>query len=374
MLSNVTMEESDMARIGENIYKRKDGRWEGRYLIGRKKDGKSKYRSIYGKSYDEVRSKMKFYKDETTVYSGKCELTVNLLFEEWVNAICNHVKESTMANYKMKYEKHLRPYFGNSVCDKITSIKVQEFITAKMQSGLSVKYVSDIVVILKSMFKYASQEYSIYNPISNVRMPRKKRAEVAILSKSQQKVLQNYIYFNQSNTTLGIALSLYTGLRIGELCSLKWSDIDLQKRILTVNRTIQRIRCDDRAAKTKLIITEPKSISSQRSIPIPNCLISFLQSLKKKKTDYVISGTSIPIEPRTMQYRFKIILKKANLPSVHFHALRHMFATNCVELGFDVKSLSEILGHSSVEITLNRYVHSSIQRKMEFMERLSFVS
>lgn len=161
-----------------------------------------------------------------------------------------------------------------------------------------------------------------------------------------------------------------TGLRIGELCSLQWRDIDLEKRILTVKKTMQRIQCPTAASKTKLIITDPKSESSRRQIPIPECMMSFLLKFKGKPSEYVLTGTEKPIEPRAMQYRFRTILKNAKLPSVHFHALRHIFATNCIRLGFDVKALSELLGHSSVEITLNRYVHSSFDQKREYMKRV----
>ena len=164
---------------------------------------------------------------------------------------------------------------------------------------------------------------------------------------------------------------MFTGLRIGELCALKWSDIDLSQRTISVSRTIQRIKVQ---GGTQLIITEPKSISSVREIPIPDCILPLLKNFCSKGESYILSGTAKPVEPRTMQYRFQALLKKAKLPSIHFHALRHMFATNCVELGFDVKSLSEILGHSGVEITLNRYVHSSLERKKAFMKKLKFVA
>ncbi|MCD7811808.1 MAG: site-specific integrase, partial [Ruminococcus sp.] len=170
--------------------------------------------------------------------------------------------------------------------------------------------------------------------------------------------------------TMGIALCLTTGLRIGELCALQWEDVDLKKRILTVRKTIQRIRKPNGKSKTSLIITEPKSESSKRSIPIPECMVKLLKNFKSNPKDFLISGKEKPIEPRTMQYRFAKILKNVNLPSVHFHALRHMFASNCIKLGFDVKALSEIWGHSNVEITLNRYVHSSFAQKQAYMSRV----
>ncbi|MBP3856662.1 MAG: site-specific integrase, partial [Ruminiclostridium sp.] len=172
----------------------------------------------------------------------------------------------------------------------------------------------------------------------------------------------------------GIAVCLYTGIRIGELCAMQWKDIDLEKRTLTVKKTIQRIQTPDNTKRTKLVITEPKSQSSIRIIPIPECLAEKLGSYVGNEDDYILSGTSKPVEPRTMQNRFARILKNANLPSLHFHSLRHAFATKCIALGFDVKTLSEILGHSSIELTLNRYVHSSMDRKKACMDKLTWAA
>ena len=183
-------------------------------------------------------------------------------------------------------------------------------------------------------------------------------------------------YLNEEfdRNALGIALSLHTGIRIGELCALQWKDIDLTNRTITVRKTVQRIKCYGGKNKTKLVITEPKSASSARIIPIPDCLIVVLEKFKDNADKYVLSGKYSPVEPRTVQYRFASVLKKANLPSVHYHSLRHAFATNCISLGFDVKTLSEILGHSSVEITLNRYVHSSLDRKRACMDMVKWAA
>lgn len=361
-----------MARTGLNIYYRKDGRYEGRIADGVKLNGKTKYRSVYGHSYEEVKEKMESLYTGQFTCSRKTNLTVYSLFQEWISAISARVKESTISNYRMKAEKHILPYFGDMCHGDLNVYMVHAFITEKLDNGLSARYVSDIVVLLKSVFKYASRVYNLYNPLVNVMLPKKKKTEISLLNQSQQYRLMEYLLKNQNPTTLGIALSMYTGLRIGELCALHWADIDFEKRILTVRHTIQRIRNEHGSSRTKLIITEPKSVSSQRTIPIPACLIPMLQKFRKSSEAFILSEVKKPIEPRVMQYRFAAILKRVNLPSVHFHALRHMFATNCIALGFDVKSLSEILGHSSVEITLNRYVHSSMEQKQSYMQRLSF--
>ena len=349
----------------ENIYLRRDGRYEGRLT-----DGKSrKIRYFYGKSREEVKAKIQNFK-ECQTYS-EAGLTVKNLFWEWLEFSKLRLKESTIANYIGKAEAHILPIFGNIKADELTSAQLHKFISDKLKGGLSSNYVADIVILLKSVMKFAVNRYNIRNRIAEVVLPKRKRAEVNLLSKSQQIRLQKYLSANQDLTSLGIALSLFTGLRIGELCALKWSDVDLSKRTISVTKTIQRIRV---AGGTKLTITEPKSNSSVREIPIPDCIIPLIKRFISDKDFYILSSNAKPVEPRVMQYRFQKLLKKANLPSIHFHALRHMFATNCVEMGFDVKSLSEILGHSGVEITLNRYVHSSMERKKRFMKRLTFAA
>lgn len=360
-----------MTKTRDNIYLRKDGRYEGRFRKGFKENGKPKYCSVYGHSYEEVSQKMAELQEKS---SSKTGLTVNTLFSEWIQAISARVKESTIANYQMKAEKHIFPAFGEKDCSEITVSMVQNFISEKLKKGLSPRYVSDIVVLLKSIFKYADRTYQIINRIVHVVLPKKKKPDIQVLNDSEQKELQNYILTHQDRTSLGIAVAMYTGIRIGELCALKWSDVDLEKRILTVRHTLQRIRKSHKTGKTQLVITEPKSSASQRTIPIPDCLLPMLKKFKEKENTFVLTGKESPIEPRTMQYRFAAILKNGNLPSVHFHSLRHMFASNCVALGFDVKTLSEILGHSSVELTLNRYVHSSLEQKRKYMERFSLVA
>lgn len=172
---------------------------------------------------------------------------------------------------------------------------------------------------------------------------------------------------NLNPGSLGILLSLYTGLRIGEICGLKWKDIDFTQNVLTVSRTVQRIQT---VSGSKLTVTSPKTASARRSIPIPFYIIKLLRRFAGTGEVFVLSGTEQPVEPRTMQNRFHAILKKAGLPSINYHSLRHMFATNSLQAGFDVKTLSEILGHASVETTLRAYVHSSMERKAVCMNLL----
>lgn len=356
-----------MPRKGENIYKRRDGRWEGRY-----KTETAKYRSIYGKTYQEVKAKLLVLKVAPVTTNSSGKLTVKELFEEWLSAVKLKVKESTYANYRMKADKHILTEFGDMQYDDLTVQMLHNFIESKLKIGLSAKYVSDIIIVFKSMTKYISRVHGFRNSIADVVLPKTEKKEMNLFSDIQQKKLCDYLLKNTDNTSIGVLLSLYTGLRIGEICGLKWNDIDLEKSILTVRRTVQRIRTS--IHETKLIVDTPKSRTSQRSIPIPEFLMDILRKLRKCDDFYILSGSKKIIEPRTMQRRFKTILKKAGLPSINYHSLRHMFATNCIQLGFDVKTLSEILGHASVETTLNRYVHSSMERKMQCMNLLKITA
>ena len=357
-----------MARRGENIYKRKDGRWEGRYKCGYNDNGKAKYHSVYGHSYAEVRSKLAPLKASVTARYSACNLTVKELFTEWLFAVKLRVKSSTYANYQMKVEKYILPKFGGMRYEMLTVQMLNNFIQEKLDSGLSAKYVSDIVIAFKSMSKYSAKIHGFHNILADVELPKVHRSEAVLLTRNQQLHLCRYLQRNPCTTSLCVLLSLYTGLRVGEVCGLMWEDIDFEKSILTVRRTVQRIRTDKH--KTCIIADSPKSRTSRRVIPIPRFLMKLLRESRSNDNHYVLSNSEIVIEPRTLQRRFKSILKKADLPSVSYHSLRHAFATNCLQAGFDVKTLSEILGHASVETTLNRYVHTSMERKIACMALL----
>lgn len=361
-----------MSRKGLNIYHRKDGRYEGRYADGYLENGKKKYRSIYGKTYTEVKERLIKIKSKVVVPKTDSGLTVKKLFNEWLYAKRIQTKGSTFANYAFKVQKHLLPAFGELKIEMLTPNRVYDFIMKKQSDGLSNKYISDLLIVLKSMAKYASRIYHCVNTISDVELPKKEKHELDLYTKEEQNRLKTALLINMDRTKLAIMFSLFTGVRIGELCGLKWSDIDFCNKTIRIERSVQRIRSDNCNSKTEIIITTPKSRSSIRTIPLPEFLIGMLKAFKPSNANaYLISGTDNLTEPRTMQYRFKSILTKAGLRILNFHSLRHMFATNCVEIGFDVKTLSEILGHSSVEITLNRYVHSSMGRKKQCMDMLS---
>lgn len=217
---------------------------------------------------------------------SNCSLTVTQLFRQWHKSIKHKVKESTAENYYLKANKHILPAFGNESAESIEDTEIYAFIESKQQAGLSNRYISDMLIVMKSMFKYAVRTYHIYNPMEYIKMPRANNPEITLLDEKEQTKLQEYIGHNQNKATLGVALSMTTGIRIGELCALQWKDIDLEKRILTVSKTMQRVQVQGSNKKTKLVITEPKSEFSRRKIPIPKGMIAFLEKFKDNIPPY----------------------------------------------------------------------------------------
>lgn len=203
---------------------------------------------------------------------------------------------------------------------------------------------------------------------------KKKEKEMRVFSIAEQEALVRVLITDMDLYKFGVLLSLYTGIRIGELCALKWEDFSLSEGVLKVRKTMQRIQDTDNVAshKTKVIITEPKSICSIRTIPLPTFIAEITYRYVTNPGAFILTGDSNRyVEPRTMQNRFKGYVRESGIATANFHALRHTFATRCVEVGFEVKSLSEILGHANVNITLNRYVHSSLELKHLNMNKLT---
>lgn len=359
-----------MAKRGLNIYKRRDGRWEGRYKNGFTAEGKTRYSSVYGKSYTAVRELLERKRSEALNSTFKsCKCTVGEIIEKWIESAKNNVKESTLANYRMKLKKHILPYYSGLKYECLTADSLNAFISGKISENLSAKYVSDIVVLLKSAAKFAQRRYGYANKIDTVALPKSTAKNKKLLSAAEQESLKKAFLNKPASSNIGMLLAASTGIRIGELCALKWENIDLEKSVIAVRQTVQRISRN--YGGTELIVTSPKSAASVREVPLPDFIIPYLMKIKAPDDCFLLSGSKKIVEPRTVQYRFASILKKAKLPPINFHALRHMFATNCIAVGFDVKTLSEILGHSSVKVTLDRYVHSSMERKKHCMKLFS---
>jgi len=359
-----------MENTSVNITKRRDGRYMGKFIIGYDDNGKAQYQYVYGMTYDEAESKVLIGREVASRYLSGRYITVGKVYDEWLNAVVNRVKESTFANYKAKFEKHILPEFSDIPCADLSAGRINEFINKKLTEGLSASYVRDIFTVFKSMLKYAQEEYGFKLSLKNVVLPKAEKKQIEKISNTEQKRLVSYLRNNMSLTAFGILISLFMGLRIGELCGLKWSDVDFQNRILHIRRTVQRISLTNGSKKTKIIISTPKSETSFRSVAIPDFLMEYFEKFRNKDDFYILSSSDKVIEPRTMQYRYKKILKSAEIENHNFHKLRHTFATNCAEKGFDLKTLSVVLGHSSVNLTLNRYIHPDRSHERKLMNNM----
>lgn len=359
-----------MGRHGENIRKRKDGRWEGRYKVFDQNKGKNTYRSVYGRSYGEVKEKVSKARlgllCQTPESGSQDTADSPVLFSqaagEWLEEIADKRKYSTYIKYSTVYKTHLAESIGPCL---LSSAVISEF-QAKISAHLSEKTGSEslrksICCIVNQILKYANKQYGLGIPLLENPSVKTKKKPVWTFSRDEQARLFGHIYSGLDKSTVAVLLCLYTGLRLGELCALRWADLDLENRTLTVNRTVQRVAAQGYMTKTILMETDPKSESSERTIPL-TAEITELLARFEKDSSYVFGGEK-PLDPRTMQYRFKKILKAAEINDRNFHLLRHTFATNCVENHMDVKTLSEILGHSDVKITLNRYVHPTMESK-----------
>lgn len=366
-----------MAKRGSNIYKRKDGRFEGRVAVGFNENGKIKYKSVYARTLSEVKEKMaEVHSIKGSTNLSIIKLTVSDIAQEWLSSAKLRVKESSYANYENIVFKHILPILGREHITALTTQKLNDFIHYKLNSGrlnrsggLSAKTVHDIMTVYRSIEAYAVREYGIKQTYFT--MPKTEKKQTDVLNSAERKRLENYLLYNPSNTNTAVLLCLFTGLRIGELCGLKWSDIDFDNGTLSVSRTVQRI---NKHGKSEVVIGSPKSKTSVRVVPIPEFLLKILKRKRKDNNVFLITGTCKPTEPRTMQNRFKAILRICSIRDVNFHLLRHTYATVCIENGFDPKTLSELLGHSDASITLNRYVHSSMQLKKDYVNRLSLTA
>lgn len=354
-----------MPRRGTNIYKRKDGRWEARYVKSVGPDGRKKYASVYAKNYREARDKQ--YECMQNIHlssKGGPTMTLEQLMWTWLNSVENKVKKSTYLKYESAIRNHLTAGIGRVQIKYVTGAVIDRFTDEKLHGtgAVSPKTVNDLLVIIGMAYSYAEQEYGITKPhLRRVKEPQK---QMRYLSIEEQKALEAHLMADLDTCKLGVLMTLYTGLRVGELCALQWSDI--RDGTVTVNKSMHRIKNGD---TTVVEITSPKTPTSNRTIPLPDFLRGLLERYREEGS-VLKTPQGKPVEPRLMQIKFKKMAAASGLENVNFHALRHTFATRCVEVGFDVKTLSEILGHTDVKTTLNRYVHSSFVLKQENMQKL----
>jgi integrase len=373
-----------MPKTGSNIYKRKDGRWEGRYPKTRKPDGRIAYGYVYAKTCTEVKRRLSIQPTADATHmatdwqSDNTAVTFAEAARQWLSVASLKVKPSTYAVYAAALELHILPSLGARHMRELSSVKVSRFAVDKLEhgradgaGGLSVKTVRDMLSVIKAVMDFAREERYI-SATFPITYPKQQRRAMRVLSRQEQTALESSLMIDMDVYKLGILLCLYTGIRVGELCALRWQDFSPDFGSLTVERTLQRVRdMGEEARRTKILVDAPKSRCAVREIPIPQFLIPCLQKFIVKGYSYFLgSNVSDFVEPRTMQNHFARCVKEANISSANYHSLRHTFATRCIEAGVDVKSLSEMLGHASVNITLNRYVHSSLEQKREGMNKL----
>lgn len=369
-----------MPKKGENIYKRKDGRWEGRYIKSRDSSGRIKYGYVYAKTYRDTKRKlheMPVCSNLSIVALLEHSETFSELVAEWFASVKPHLKESTQNKYQNLLTSYILPTYGTKHLEHITYNFISEQCNAllltggKKGTGLSSKTVADVLSLIRNILKFALQEgKAISCDGSNIHIKQTSKP-MRILSNIEQKKLCQNLSTDPDPRSLGIFICLFTGLRVGEVCALRWEDISFPDQTLYVHNTLQRVQDKSGCGKkTKIIITTPKSLCSIRTIPIPSTLLNLLASHDMHSTGYVLTNNETIIEPRSLQNKFKQILKNSGIAPANFHSLRHTFATRCIELGFDVKSLSEILGHATVNITMNRYVHPTLELKKENMKKL----
>lgn len=375
-----------MARHGENIHKRKDGRWEARHICGYGENGKAKYKYLYGKTYMEVREKRMQYMTQRSSFDRKkaaMKITFGQLLSDWLLSIQANVKESTYSKYFFAIQKHIEPELGTIILANLTSEDIDCYIREKLgcgklnkKGGLAPKTVTSQLSIIKLALEFGRERgYSCPDNMV-IHNPRQFMSEIQVLTIEEQHRLEKCALAMPDLIHMGIVLTLYTGMRIGEICALRWGDFDFENRLVHIQRTIMRIQdiSPDAPQKTKIVIERPKTECSNRRIPLPEFLVQYLEKYRGPENAYVLTGSNSYLEPRGYYLKYKRILENCNLQKYTYHTLRHTFATRCVENGFDIKSLSEILGHADVTTTLQRYVHPSMKLKRHHMDRLQEIT
>lgn len=368
-----------MAKRGENIYKRKDGRWEGRYIIGRKPSGQARYASVYGKSYRDVKELLDQKKGERFRSLPSCGLTMRVLLENWLSLRATEVKASSFQRYETLIEKHILTRLGGIRVNCLTTEVLVSFIKDLQENGrldggggLSDKTISDIMCILRSAIRLAARKYAIRDEtLFDVKAPTARQKRVETLGELECEALTRYVLEEPDLFGAAYLLALGFGLRLGEICGLKWSDINFQEKELAVKRTVLRVKC---GRYTQLTVQTPKTETSARVIPLTAEILKLLSEVRNTHSDetYILTGSKIrPQDPRTLQYRFHRFLQLHGLRDHNFHTLRHTFATRSIEKGFDAKTLSEILGHKNVKTTLQLYVHPTMTNKRKIVEAIS---
>lgn len=304
-----------------------------------------------------------------------------ILYKDWIYIWLlekkDYIKESTYANYSNNIFNHIIPKLGNYYLNELNHKVIQDFLLELSKNGrkdntggLAEKTIKDITIIIKGSIKKGINEDKIKHIELTFNYPKdNKENKLYVLTKREQNKITNYVLENINSRNIGLLISLYSGIRIGELCALRWEDVDFKKNCLTINKTIQRVYIKDKDKNiSKVIITTPKTKNANREIPINKDFLEILKKVKSDKKHYILTGNEKYIEPRTYRKYFNKVLDELKIKHFNFHSLRHTFATNCISLGVDYKTVSELLGHANVNITLNLYVHPRYSQKKKCID------
>lgn len=364
---------------GENIFRRKDGRWEARYTKGYELSGKIRYGFCYGKTYKEAKEKVA--QARAALLTGKSIPTAetkrrfSFFCDEWLETNRVNLKESTYVKYAAMLRKYIEPKLGDCFPPAINNSLIGELMGELLfEEELFPKTVRDILVLLRSILTYTVKQFPGIFPQPDIRFPKESKKETRVLTEDEQTCFIHYLLMDMDDCKFGVLLALLTGIRIGELCALRWENISFKDNTIKISATMQRLKNMDSngKAKTRIVIGKPKSVSSDRTIPMSDDTAAFCRKMRPKNPSaFVLTGTLNYMEPRLLQYRMERYTHDCGLEGVHFHTLRHTFATRCVEAGFEIKSLSEILGHANTITTLNLYIHSSMELKRNNMNKLA---
>lgn len=307
-------------------------------------------------------------------------ITIQDVSIRWLETKKTQVKQSTYVKYYYVVYNHIVPALGSIKLKKLSQTIIDEYIKElntngrkDKKGGLSAESTKKIIGIMKQILQYAKKEYGFYYSDFEYCLPKSKVHEVQTLTHEEQERLTTYLIQNIDRINLGLLICLLTGLRIGEVCALKYENIDKNKMCIKVKKTLQRIKNTEPNAiqKTIVIIEDPKSTASTREVPIKEFLLNQINRFKGSDSDFILTGSTRKCtEPRTLQNRFKRVLTEVKIKEVNYHALRHTFATNAIESGCDPKTLSELLGHSDIQLTLRTYVHSSYELKQRNIENM----
>ncbi|GCF95675.1 site-specific integrase [Enterococcus florum] len=362
-------------RKGHNIYKRRDGRWEGRYTKGRKENGRIHYGYVYGKSFGEVKAKLyplKAKYEQLREKNGEATIAFQEWGAVWLMMIQSEVKESTYGNYYYKLNKYVFPKIGDYGLNELTVEIGAEMVAELIDLGLAISTIGAILRIINQCLNEAKRKGQISeNPFALIKLPKSKSGKTGALTREEQRKLEIAAITERKSYGLPTLLSLYSGMRIGEISALQWKDIDFDTNLIRVKHTFQRIMTTSEDKKTELVYTNSKTDSSVRVVPLSDSMRTLLWDHKKQaKGEFVFSNKVYPPEPRLLTYHFHRIRKKAGLENVHFHQLRHTFATRCIETQGDIASVSAILGHRSTQMTLDTYTDALLEQRIQVVKQM----